>query len=142
MVFTPDYSLNVGGENVDFLFNTKALRLYCESKGIEKDMLYHQISKYATPVEKHTEEMKGAKNFVDDDFADLLFYGHKSWCIYNKQPFIANDDDKDLWMDFIGGRMAQAVAFVNVLGIIAKKAMNNGNGEEKKSEIATNQGNP
>lgn len=139
MVFIPDYTLNVQGEEVHFLFNYRALRRYSEAEGLELDQLYRKIQRAVTKEEDYTEELKAVKDFTIKDLPVLLSFGHESWCAYNHQPFRAGELEKDLWMDCIGGLWAQTAVFNGLILTLVRRMVSAAGeeaGEEKKRAVS------
>lgn len=139
MVFTPDYTIRVNGESVNFLFNTRALRRYCEAHSLELADLYLKVQKALLEENDYTDELLQVKDFIISDFQSVLLHGHESWCAYNKQPFAAGELEADLWMDALGGIVEQKKAFGEVIVIIAKRLLNQSTKseptDEKKSQV-------
>lgn len=131
MIFIPDYSLTVEDQPLHFLFNTRALKRYCQSKGLEMEEFYVKIQK-ALPDAVTDEKYAHIKPFVLTDLGDLLLHGNESWCAYNKIPFAATDLDSDYWVDTIGGTANVVRVFSEILLCIIRKIVAT---PEKKSEM-------
>lgn len=134
IVFTPDYTLKVGEEADSFLFNSYALEEYSIAKGIELSELYAKVQIAISGMEDLPDEFKGAKPFQVTDLADLLYYGNKSWCLYNSLPFTADKLRSRFWLDCMGGIAGQRDAFAAVIVAIATRMVSG----EKKSHPTVN----
>ena len=121
MIYIPDYIIELQEGAVKCLFNTRALRRYCEAKGLELSDFYLKIQKTLTLPADYTEAMHGVKDFVHSDLPELLEYGYESWCAYNKEPFFGGDLQKDLWIDSLGGIAGQQQAFAAIVLAIASR---------------------
>lgn len=84
MIYSPDYTIQLpeGGE-VHLLFNTWAIKKYCEKQGIEMEELLTRLKVKELP--------------------DLMLSAAESYARYNKQEFKATDLDACEWMDAMGG---------------------------------------
>jgi hypothetical protein len=106
----PDYSL---GET-HFLFNSFMYKKYCEGKGIELEDLLQQVHAM----------LKEGKGFKTKDYPDILLAAHKSYCLYNKQPFNAGELEAYEWIDQMGGLVSGVDGRVQVFKLFIARLLN------------------
>lgn len=118
----PDYTINVDGADVHFVFNTYALRRYCESERLELQSLYEKVS--------NSFQEEGTGGFVIHDLPKLLLHGNAAYRAYNNGTGTATGMEVDQWIDWIGGLQEQTQAFIGILVLIAARMLS---GEKKRT---------
>jgi hypothetical protein len=106
----PDYSIG----DTHFVFNSFMYKQYCEGKGIELEDLLQQVHAM----------LKEKKGFKTKDYPDILLAAHKSYCLYNKQPFTAGEMEAYEWLDKMGGLVNGVDGRVQVFKLFIARLLN------------------
>lgn len=103
MIYQPDYTLKIDGQDVNFLFTSLTYKKFCDRKGIELDYLLKMVQKSFAKPEDITDEMKQVKDLKIEDYIDILLSANETYCIYHRIPFNADIPDAYQWVDALGG---------------------------------------